>query len=235
MMTDFEYALVRRPGRKTASISVSPENAITVKVPSGMKTDAIEAFVARHSNWVRKKIRFNTEVREPYTPRQFVNGEELFYLGNPLRLSIEQPGPAGVALENGTLRVRVPADAENGGGRQKKLIALLIERWYRVRAESDLRKRIGSFAPSVGTEPKEFRIRAYKSRWGSCTSTGHLAFDWKIMMAPEAVVDYVVVHELCHLVHHDHSPKFWKLVESILPGYKAQKEWLKIKGNRLAL
>ncbi|MBQ8597165.1 MAG: M48 family metallopeptidase, partial [Lachnospiraceae bacterium] len=80
---------------------------------------------------------------------------------------------------------------------------------------------------------EDIRIKDQKSRWGSCSSKGNLNFNWRIVMAPEPVCDYVVIHELCHLVHLDHSERFWKLVESICPGYEQYKKWLKTNGSRL--
>ena len=79
----------------------------------------------------------------------------------------------------------------------------------------------------MGLSPKGVGIKSFKSRWGSCSVKGKLDFNWKIVMAPNRIVDYVVVHELCHLKQHDHSPKFWTLVERVVPDYESCKEWLK--------
>jgi len=85
---------------------------------------------------------------------------------------------------------------------------------------------------SMGVTPSSVGIKSFKSRWGSCHVNGDIVFNWKIVMAPNRIVDYVVVHELCHLKHHDHSPKFWKAVEKVIPDYKDCKRWLKDNATR---
>jgi predicted metal-dependent hydrolase len=89
------------------------------------------------------------------------------------------------------------------------------------------------YSPIVGVETNGYKVKEFQSRWGSCTPSGRVDFNWKIIMAPNRVVDYVVVHELCHLKQHDHSPQFWKLVESIMPDYAESKEWLRVNGAGL--
>jgi len=87
----------------------------------------------------------------------------------------------------------------------------------------------------VGVEPKSASIKSFKSRWGSCSPEGDLDFNWVVVMAPNRIVDYIVIHELCHSLHHDHSPKFWKEVERVMPDYKDHKEWLKVNGHKLVV
>jgi predicted metal-dependent hydrolase len=89
------------------------------------------------------------------------------------------------------------------------------------------------YSPIVGVETNGYKVKEFQSRWGSCTPRGRVDFNWKIIMAPNRVVDYVVVHELCHLNQHDHSPQFWKLVENIMPDYLECKEWLRVHGAGL--
>ena len=102
--------------------------------------------------------------------------------------------------------------------------------WYKQRAEIKLNEKAKRYAKQIGVEYKTVGIKSYKSRWGSCSVDGDIDFNWKIIMAPNRIVDYVVVHELCHLKHHDHSPQFWQAVEQVLPDYAERKEWLKENG-----
>ena len=87
----------------------------------------------------------------------------------------------------------------------------------------------------MGVNPASAGVKGYKSRWGSCHSDGRVYFNWRIIVAPHSIVDYVVAHELCHLVHHDHSKKFWKLLGTIIPDYAERKEWLKVNGRGLGV
>ena len=106
-------------------------------------------------------------------------------------------------------------------------------RWYKRQAEQKLTEKVNRFAPKVGIEPAEVGIRTFKSRWGSCTAKGKLAFNWPIMIAQNGMVDYVVIYELCHLLRHDHSPAFWREVERVMPDYDLCREWLKHNSSAL--
>ena len=99
--------------------------------------------------------------------------------------------------------------------------------WYKEKAENKLSEKVDRLVKTTSLKPKSVGIKSYKSRWGSCSSKGKVDFNWKIIMAPNRIVDYVVAHELCHLKHHDHSPKFWKAVERLMPDYTNCREWLK--------
>ncbi|WP_275443598.1 MULTISPECIES: M48 family metallopeptidase [unclassified Halomonas] len=108
-------------------------------------------------------------------------------------------------------------------------------RWYKRQAEQKIKEKVTRFAPAVGVSPMGVGIRTFKSRWGSCTAKGKLEFNWQIMMAPNRMVDYVVMHELCHLIRHDHSPKFWNELERVMPDYQLCREWLRENAERVRL
>jgi len=108
-----------------------------------------------------------------------------------------------------------------------------IVRWYKQHAGVKLQEKVYRYALVVGVEPVNIGIKTFKSRWGSCSAKGKVDFNWKIMMAPNQIVDYVVVHELCHLKYHDHSVRFWKSVERVIPEYAECKEWLKANAGQL--
>jgi predicted metal-dependent hydrolase len=108
-----------------------------------------------------------------------------------------------------------------------------LVRWYKHHAEVKLREKVDRYAQQIGVEPSGVGIRTFKSRWGSCTAKGNLEFNWKIIMAPNRIVDYVVMHELCHLIHHDHSPMFWKTLESLFPSYQESRNALKNEAMNL--
>ena len=112
-------------------------------------------------------------------------------------------------------------------------IQLALIDWYRNHAEKRLQEKTKRYAKLISVTPNAVGIKSFKSRWGSCHMNGDIVFNWKIIMAPNRIVDYVVVHELCHLKHHDHSPKFWQAVEKVIPDYKRCKEWLKENGRGL--
>ncbi|WP_233220376.1 M48 family metallopeptidase [Photobacterium sp. GB-50] len=123
-----------------------------------------------------------------------------------------------------------PDDIDHGIYARKGLIT-----WYKRQAEKKIREKVERYAHIVGVETGVIRIKSFKSRWGSCTPYGDLEFNWVIMMAPNRVVDYVVIHELCHLIQMDHSPQFWREVERVMPDYFEHKEWLKDNGHKLVI
>lgn len=225
------YTTVRRRGRKTASISVSPDNRVTVTVPSRLSDAEVAALVKRKSGWIQRKIAFNSEVRHPYRRKEYVSGEAFSYLGRNYRLKVETGDEPGVALRDGTLYVHVPA----GLARKKRdiWVVLQLTAWYRERGLEKLRQRARLHAQRMGIELGPVGIRTYRRQWGSCYRDRSVHFNWKIIMAPVRIIDYVVIHELCHLRHHDHSRAFWKMLALYLPDYAERKEWLRVNGGLL--
>lgn len=110
-----------------------------------------------------------------------------------------------------------------------------LENRYKEAARSYIPKRVAYYHAMTGGDYRRIAIRDQKTRWGSCSSKGTLSFNWRLMLAPPAVLDYVVVHELCHLTHMDHSPAFWQAVEAVCPDYRNLRKWLKEHGNELVL
>jgi len=110
-----------------------------------------------------------------------------------------------------------------------------MEKWYRKKADRIINDRVGLYIEKIGKRPQVVKVKEQKRRWGSCTAKSKLYFNWRIIMAPGGIIDYVVVHEMSHLVHANHSKKFWQKVESVLPDYKKRRKWLKDNGIKLNL
>ena len=128
-----------------------------------------------------------------------------------------------VKLSDGILIINTPT-------KDPVVLKKLMERWYRKEAEKVILKRIEYYKTKFRIEPAKIKIKEQKRRWGSCSSRSSIYFNWRIIMAPPLVIDYVIVHEMSHLIHRNHSSKFWKQVESILPDYKVRKKWLRDHG-----
>lgn len=157
------------------------------------------------------------------------NGDALYFLGEKRLLTVirenRKRGKAKMVMERILLWVSYEADYE-----EKRS---LLEKWYRKEAAAVLSEKAAFYASLLAVTYKEIHIKDQKSRWGSCSSLGNMNFNWRIIMAPESVCDYVVIHELCHLKHMDHSERFWGVVGSICPGYKQYRKWLKDHGKEL--
>ncbi len=226
-MLPFEYKIIRRDRKRTASIQVSPANEVSVIIPKDLPADKIESLIRRKTPWILSKIKFNQEVKYLHKPKEFVSGEAFQYLGKNYRLKVITGEDEGVELKNGRLNVRILGG--NGVPCDEKVKSLLTG-WYVERAVKKLKERVLRHSLRLGVSFGELRIKTLKRQWGSCSKKGDLVFNWRIIIAPIAIVDYVVVHELCHRLFHDHSKEFWTLMHRVMPDYRGKKEWLRVNG-----
>jgi len=226
-VASIEYSIIRRPRRKTVSIVIRSDNRIEVLAPEHLSAKRIAGFVQDKSGWIHKKLHFNREVRTTFVPKIFMQGESFHLLGKPYTLQLQQ-GKRAIQLCGSELLVSHPCPDPGSTGRQ-------ITHWYRQQAETHFQQRCKVFAEKIGKQPLSVGIKSYKSRWGSCHHDGRIYFNWRLIMAPDWIIDYVVVHELCHLHHPNHSREFWALVQSFFPACREAKSWLKINGLTLSL
>ena len=224
----FIAEVIRTSRRKTADIRVE-EGAVSVIVPVSTSIEKIDQLLLSKRLWIKEKMALQRDMA-PASSKQFVSGEAFPYLGRNYRLKVEHGPFAPVKLLQGRLVVQMPES-----GQQPYMIRNAIVRWYKRQAEQKIREKVKRYAPIVGVEPESVNIKTFKSRWGSCTAKGELEFNWRIMLAPNRMVDYVVIHELCHLIHHDHSPEFWREVMRVMPDYLVCREWLRENSEGLVV
>jgi len=226
MTTQFALPVevVRTKRKKTASIEIK-DGLIRVLVPNSVTDKRVNAILEKKASWINKKIRLQAEM-PPYRSKEYVNGETFTYLGRNYRLKLVNADTTATRLKNGYLEV--PAQGES------VIQASLID-WYTSHALVKLEEKTGRYAKTLNVEPSSVAVKDYKSRWGSCSTSGEITYNWRIIMAPHRIVDYVVIHELCHLVEHNHSDKYWKQVESLVPDYSERRAWLKTNANALAI
>jgi len=232
-MHDFEYEVIRRPRRKTVGICVKPDQTVQVAIPKRFPLAKVDALVHGKADWIRRKLAQYRDIQAQYQPRQYVSGEIFTCLGRDYRLKVVEGAETLVNVRQKTLQVAVPHDFPP---EQRPLsVAKELEVWFRAQAQRYLVERTAWHAARMQVAPASVGIKSYRSRWGSCHADGRIYFNWRIIMAPPSIVDYVVVHELCHLEHHNHSPDYWHLVESIMPEYCAARGWLKQHGHGLEI
>ena len=223
---------VKRSARlKTAELIVD-RGSVEIIVPSSLDEHRITKILESKKDWIRQKLRIQSEFLIP-KGKEYVSGESFTYLGKNYRLKVHQTGSAEVKLKSGRLEVGLgrglkPAERE-------QVVKESLMRWYQIRAEERLREKIQRYAKILGVSPKSVKTRDFKSRWGSCSIHGDITFNWRIIVAPHRIIDYVVVHELSHLVQHDHSDAFWKTIAKVLPDYRECKDWLKWNGLGLTV
>lgn len=212
--------VIRTPRIKSARLQVE-DGVVSIAVPKALETERIEQLLKDKHRWIKEKLYLHQQ-QQPAPKREMLSGEAFPYLGRNYRLKITTGKLQPVKLLHGRLQVVVPKAM-----RHEHIIRDMLTHWYRLQAEIRFKEKVKRYASVVGVEPTDVSVKTFKSRWGSCNVKGEVQFHWKVIMAPNRIVDYVVVHELCHLKHHDHSPAFWKSVERIVPDYLECKAWLR--------
>ena len=210
--------------RKSLEISVHPDKSVVVKAPEGTDREAIEAKVKKRARWIKRQIRYFDQF-DPRTPsRKFVSGESHLYLGKKYRLKIEIGIDSGVALKAGFFWVTSVCDKPSH-------VESLLSAWYREKADFHLNKVFsqcwGKFKHADSNKPT-VKIMQLKKRWGSLSKSGVLTLNRDLIKAPKECIEYVIVHELCHLAHHNHSPEFYRLLERSLPDWVKRKHKLEM-------
>ncbi len=223
-----EYRIRRsRQRKKTYQVSIVA-GEVVLAVPYSTTNKQAEEMVRRKSPWILSKL--DTAPARPEVP-SFLSGERLPYQGGELTLWVQgvdttPTGQPEVSRERRRLKVNVPLDLDDAT-RSRRIEAALMT-WYAHRAGEQVEEHLARWLPALGngTVPT-VRIRNQKRRWGSCSHTGNLRFNWRLAMLEPALTEYVVVHELCHLTHMNHSPDFWGLVARHLPDVKERRRRLR--------
>lgn len=214
--TPFPHRVVRHRRARRMTLSVGPAG-VRLTVPPRAPRARIEAFLRAQAPWVEEQRR-----RLAPPPRALRDGDRLALLDGELVLRVRPGGPPAVAVREGGALVAGPRDA-----------GAAVERWYRAHALDVLGGRARAAAGRLGAEVAAVGVRDPRSRWGSCSAAGRLSFSWRLVLAPEAVLDHVVAHEVCHLLRPDHSPAFWRLLAEVDPGHRAARAWLAERGHLL--
>lgn len=222
-----DFEIKQRNRKKTMAIKISPGGEVTVLAPQDLSEDKILAIVQKKAQWIIEKQeavgRRNFE-----SAKEFVSGEAYPYLGREYRLKVIRKAPGKderCELVNGRLRVEISQNLIYEA--EKRAIKRALRHWYEARAEEKITERVAHYSRQIGTKPFYIQIKNQKRRWGSCSHNGFIRFNWKIIMAPLVVLDYVIVHELCHLLYKHHSFQFWQKVQSVLPDYKRRRKLLR--------
>jgi len=222
------------PRRRTVAVSIHPERGVVVHTPHRCSRERVEAFLREKAAWILRHCAQLEEERRRRPRIAWEQGDLLPFRGEryPLRFVLDG-GRDDVRLEAAQFWVSLPLEPAPGPFTEQVRARMLA--WYRAQAERTLGERIAHFQALVGVQPARVRVKQQRHRWGSCSAKGALNFNWQLILAPAAVLDYVVVHELCHLIALNHSPRFWGQVERVLPDYRERKHWLRHNGFMLSL
>jgi predicted metal-dependent hydrolase len=215
---EIEYTIRRSDRARRVRVTVDPHTGVEVVLPRRAREREAGAAVAQLRPWIERRLRDAAELRIRLAAR----GATVPYLDHALQLRPEA-GRTRVHRRDNVLLV--PA----GDARPA------LERWYRRVARDEIAPRVTGSAVALGVAHGPISIRGQRTRWGSCSPSGALSFNWRLLLAPEAVLDYVVWHESCHLAVMDHSSRFWSLVEHHVPDYRRPRRWLRDHGATLVL
>jgi len=221
LVVEVRYSTLRR----TIGLTVERDGGLTVSAPEGSDLAALEAFVLQKRPWLYRKLAEKKALQRPVSAKQYISGEGFPYLGRSYRLLLVDEQEVPLKLEAGRFRLR---RSEAGAGRE------CFVRWYGGHARPWLWRRVEAFAPRMGVAPTGLEIRDLGHRWGSCSKSGRLNFHWAAILLPASMVEYVVVHELVHLVEANHTPEFWLRVERAVPDYEQRRQWLAEHGAEYA-
>jgi predicted metal-dependent hydrolase len=209
---------------------IRPESGLEVVVPRGVARATYEPFLREKGAWVVATLdRFARAPAVP-APEPLADGRRLPYAGRELMLALRFGAAAGryhAGLVGDTLTLTLPAGRADQARRA-------LELWYRRQAAAVFAERLHVCNERYGFHYGRVGVKEQKSRWGSCSRLGNLNFNWRLLLAQLPVLDYVVVHELCHLRELNHGPRFWQLVARGCPDYQAQRRWLRLHGRELA-
>lgn len=209
--------------RKRLSITVHPDCRVTARAPLGTPKEKIEAKLKRRSGWIVKHLNYFEEYQPTLPPRQYISGETHYYLGRQYRLRIRKGEKPQLRLTGRYFEMEIPDTKD-----RDKAGKLMLE-WHARHARNILESRISRFLPvfiKKGAPEPQIRYRRMKKRWGSCSPNGVVMFNTELAKAPIHSIDYVVVHELCHLLYAKHDQNFFRLLGRILPDWKKRKERL---------
>lgn len=221
------FEVRRSPKRKTIGVTVDREGELRLDAPVDVPRSMIEEVAEEKLFWVYTKLAEKGLYQRPKNLKEFVNGEGFTYLGRSYRLLLvsddKELGEKALKLANGRFLLRA---CEKERARQHFI------NWYRTVGSAWLRRRVAINQERLAVEPSGIEVRDLGYRWGSCGENRTLNFHWHTLLLPPPVADYVIVHELVHLIEKHHTPRFWQYVERILPDYQSRKQWLAENGGR---
>ncbi len=220
---DIQYQL-DRSNRKTASVTIERDGTVVVRVPEKINSETIEKLLEQKREWIYKRLTEWQSLNRPQRRKNYVNGESFMYLGRVYRLEIITDSSSDLTLHGQYFYLR--AGVKNP--------AQVFKDFYRIQGQKIIQAQVAYFAPLLGLPIKKVRVLDLQYRWASCSQTT-LNFHWKVAMTSLSIIDYLVVHELCHFLHSRHDTDFWNTVQKILPNYLEQKSWLKQHGADLVL
>lgn len=220
-----DYIVKRSAKRRKLTITVERDRSVIVHAPLETTDAKIQQVVESKRQWIYEKIGHPQKYKDlPHPPgKELVSGESALYLGRHYRIEVVRTGLSGIQFNQ---RFLIPA------GSNTKRNEVLRD-WYNQRANEKIIPRVQHYARELGVDYARSKIVDNRYRWGSCTTKNNVNFNWRLIKAPMFVIDYVIIHELTHLIEANHTPRFWNIVRAQSPSMEKAKTWLKENGQLL--
>jgi len=214
-----------RSRRKTVALLVTPDGRLEIRAPQQLTRKQINEIVAEKSVWIQKNMERVRHTAETSPAREIMAGSRFWFLGRTFPLHLVEKGAARLQFSSG---FRLRSDA-------LPKAASLFTAWYKNQARQILTERTELYARQFGLKYRSLRITSARTRWGSCSRLDALSFTWRLVMAPIEIIDYIILHELAHILEKNHSRAFWTQVKHMVPDYRTRRKWLKTNGRLLDL
>jgi len=208
--------IIRTKRRKTVALQITEDATLIVRAPLRVRDKIIQEIVNHHSKWIERKIEQMRARKLKYSPKKFVEGEEFLYLGKYYKLHIVDEQDSELRFQDG---FHLSKDALS-------YAKDLFVKWYKESAYEEISQRVNFYTKMMGLQYSRIKITGAKKILGSCTGK-NLNFSWRLVMAPLQIIDYVVAHEVVHLVEKNHSKVFWNKLQVLIPDYRERRQWLK--------
>ena len=234
--TTIDYQIIYKENKKDISILIEYQIGVTVVAPPHTSIEQIAAIIKKKAPAIHKQLRKLAEIKSEESSRQFKSGEKIPYLGRQYRLKVikdDSLTDCHIQFHQGKFTAKVPTHFSETERIQS--LNHLFKKWYIDMGSKKLKQRLKLYENKLGLSPNQLIVKEQEKSWGTCTPSGNIHINWRIFTAPMRYVDYVLVHELCHLKYMDHSDDFWNLISSLIPDYEDRKEWLRIHGPNLKL
>jgi len=226
---------IERRNRKTIKISVESSEMLKVSAPSWVDNEQIEKFLYSKKNWISDALERKSET-EKVESDKYSTGNKIFLMGNAYIINtVESSNTPNVSVMESGNTIYILINPRTPGNIKKELVNDSMKNWYISHAKKHFPLRIRHFSNITGLYPEKIFYKFQKTRWGSCSGRKNINFNVNLIIAPESIIDYVILHELCHLKHLDHSKNFWNLMEKHMPDYKNRRKWLKENGHLIKI
>jgi len=231
-----DYEIVYSKKRKRAAILIRPDMRVEFRAPYGLTSETIKKMIHLKAGWICKKLELFETNRLPDQKKQYVEDETYLYLGTEYPLKIiflDSIKKSTASFNDSKILVKIPSKVSED--RVSVLIKKAIWSFYSECTEEGVERILRIYSKKLGVAPPVFKVKYQKRRWGSCSADNILRINFQLLMAPPEQLEYVVVHELCHVKEKNHSARFWKLVGEVMPGYEVHRKGLKKDGWKYVL